>query len=218
MCGDVVSIAFKRHAMLAAAAAIGLGGTAWWWWTARGPTPPSTTQTASNLKFGGPFTLVDHTGKTVTDRDFIGRHQLIFFGFTSCPAVCPTALQTVTLALEELGSLSDQLWPLFVSVDPQNDTPKVLADYLTHFDRRIIGLTGTPAQITIAAKAFHIVYKRVRDSDGSEQVEHTAVFYLMGPDGTFLTHIPPDTSPRKMASIIRSRLVRSSQPAVETNT
>lgn len=172
-------------------------------WMAQDSGSPSTPTTASNISFGGPFTLVDHSGKAVTDRDYDGFYKLIFFGFTNCPSVCPTTLQTVTLTLAELGPMSDRIKPLFISIDPEQDTPKLLSEYVSSFDPRIVGLTGTPQQVAAAAKAFHVYYRKVRDKDGGEQIEHTATLYFMAPDGSFLTHIPPEASPHKMADLIK---------------
>lgn len=193
-------------------AAIGLlafAGAALWWQFAERSAPPGPAISASNLSFGGQFTLIDHSGKTVTDRDYDGLYRLVFFGFTNCPAVCPTTLQTVTIALAELGSAADRVQPLFITIDPEQDKPQVLAEYVSNFDRRIVGLTGTPQQIAAAAKAFHVYYKKVRDKDGSEQIEHTATLYFMAPDGAHLTHIPPEASPRKMAELIRAEIDRT---------
>jgi protein SCO1/2 len=183
--------------------------TYWAWWLP-GDVPHSGPATsAERLDFGGPFTLTDHSGRTVTERDFLGRHQLIFFGFTSCPAICPTVLQTVTVAMAELGADAERVRPLFVSVDPAHDTPHVMAAYVRHFDERIIGLTGSAEQIARIAKAYHVYYRRVRDQDGNEQIDHTAALFLMGTDGRYLTHIDPQASPRKMADLIRMRLART---------
>lgn len=203
----------KSWGAIAALTMLGLAVGAWWW-SGASPTPPRTSVTAANLKFGGPFTLVDHTGKMVSERNFIGQYQLIFFGFTDCPAVCPTTLQTITLALVELGPLASEVRPIFISVDPQHDSPKVLADYISNFDRRIVALTGTPEQVAAAAKIFHVHYRRARDKDGNEQIEHTATIFLMARDGTYLGDIFPDVSPRKMAAIIRPYLEKLAKQSV----
>jgi cytochrome oxidase Cu insertion factor (SCO1/SenC/PrrC family) len=107
------------------------------------------------------FSLVDHTGKAVTDEDFAGKWQLVFFGFTYCPDVCPTTLNDVSVVLEELGDDAEQVQPLFISVDPERDTPKVMADYVANFDPRIVGLTGSPEQVEAAAQAFRVYYAKV---------------------------------------------------------
>lgn len=198
----------RRHARwIGLVAVVGVVAAAVAWWRSQATLQQSApTEVAGRLTFGGPFTLLDHTGRSVTEKDFLGRYQLLFFGFTSCPAICPTTLQTVTVALSELGSDADRVQPMFITVDPANDTPQMMAAYVKHFDKRIVGLTGTPEQVASVAKAWHIHYRRVRDKDGSEQIEHTAALFLMGPDGKYLEHIPPDVSPQKMAQLIRTRL------------
>ncbi len=205
-------------ARMAIATAIILAGAACFWLLPAGQ-PPAKVEatTASALTFGGPFELVDHAGRTVTDQDFKGRHLLIFFGFTSCPAICPMALQKVSDALQELGPGASRLTPLFISLDPEHDTPEVMADYIKNFDNRIVGLTGTAAQIDKAAKAYHIFYRRVRDAEGSEQIEHTATFFLMAADGSYLAHIPPEVSPKKMAFLIQQS-IRSQSVAATRST
>ncbi len=200
---------------MAAVALLTFAAAVFWWQASERSAPPAPAVSASNLSFGGRFTLIDHSGKTVTDRDYDGRYKLVFFGFTNCPAVCPTTLQTVTVALEELGSAADRVQPLFITIDPEHDKPPVLAEYVSNFDRRIVGLTGTTQQIAAAAKLFHVYYKKVRDKDGSEQVEHTATLYFMAPDGTHLAQIPPEASPRKMAELIRMEIDK--MPHAQTN-
>lgn len=195
---------------LAAAALTLMFGVGLWLTLSVGPNPPPAL-TSSKLTFGGPFALTDHSGKAVTDRDYEGSYKLIFFGFTGCPAVCPTTLQTVTLALSDLGPLADRIKPLFISIDPDHDTPKILSEYVSSFDQRIIGLTGTPQQIAVTAKAFHVHYKKVRDKDGSEQIEHTATLFFMAPDGSFVAHIPPEASPRKMADLIKLEVLKRAE-------
>lgn len=199
----LTSIIRNRLALAATAALLAAAASAVLWRSGEQDIARTPAISASKLSFGGRFTLVDHSGKIVTDRDYDGLYKLIFFGFTNCPAVCPTTLQTVTIALEELGPAADRVKPLFITIDPEHDTPKVMAEYVGNFDRRIVGLTGTPQQIAAAAKLYHVHYKKVRDKDGSEQIEHTATLYLMAPDGALLAHIPPEASPRKMADLIR---------------
>jgi protein SCO1/2 len=111
------------------------------------------------------FSLIDHTGKPMTDEDFEGKWQLVFFGFTYCPDVCPTTLNDVSIVLEELGAEADQLQPLFITVDPERDTPEVMAEYVANFDPRIVGLTGSPEQIEQATQAFRAYYAKV-EQDG----------------------------------------------------
>jgi cytochrome oxidase Cu insertion factor (SCO1/SenC/PrrC family) len=139
---------------------------------------------------GGPFSLVDHTGRRVTDKDFSGRYMLVFFGFTYCPDVCPSSLQVMTAALQQLGAKADRLAPILISVDPERDTPAQLAEYVKSFDARLVGLTGTPQEIDAVAKAYRVYYKKVQDekSTAGYTIDHTAIIYLMSPEGNYVTH------------------------------
>lgn len=145
---------------------------------------------AGKALVGGPFTLVDHTGRTVTDKDFRGRYMLVYFGFTYCPDVCPSGLQIIAGALQKIGPKADKLTPLFITVDPERDTAAQMAEYVKSFDPRLIGLTGTPAQIEAVAKAYRVYYKKVADekSTGGFTIDHTALMYLMDPKGVYVSH------------------------------
>ncbi len=157
------------------------------------------------IAIGGPFQLTDQNGQAVTEKSYPGRYLLVFFGYTYCPDVCPTTLGALADALGQLGPLADKLQPLFVSVDPDRDTPAVLKAYTGNFDKRIIGLTGTADQIRQVAKAYRVYY--ARHGDGSDYtMDHSAVVYLMAPDGRFLTTLPPDMPPEQMAALIKSKL------------
>lgn len=133
------------------------------------------------------FDLVDHRGNRVTERDFHGRWQLVFFGFTHCPDVCPTTLLTVAEVLQELGPEGSKLAPLFITVDPQRDTPGVLRDYVSFFHTDLIGLTGTPEQIEAAAQSFRAYYVRTESKGSPENymIDHTVYLYLMKTDGAY---------------------------------
>ena len=139
---------------------------------------------------GGPFALIDHTGKRVTDQDFRGRYMLIMFGFTYCPDVCPSGLQVMAAALGKLGAKAERIVPLFISVDPERDTPAQLGQYVASFHPRLVGLTGPLADIDAAAKAYRVYYRKVRDekSSAAYTIDHTALIYLMGPDGGYVAH------------------------------
>jgi cytochrome oxidase Cu insertion factor (SCO1/SenC/PrrC family) len=139
---------------------------------------------------GGPFSLVDQTGRRVTDKDFRGRYMLVYFGFTYCPDVCPSGLQVISAALQKLGPKADRIVPILITVDPERDTPAQLAEYVKSFDPRLIGLTGTPQEIDAVAKAYRVYYKKVPDekSTAGFTIDHSAIIYLMGPDGSYVTH------------------------------
>jgi protein SCO1/2 len=158
---------------------------------------------------GGPFELIDHTGHARTERDFRGKLMLVYFGFTFCPDVCPTDLQAIGQALDKLGADAAGVQPLFVTVDPERDTAKHLADYVPMFHPRLIGLTGSPEAIRKAAEAYKVYYAKVplaKDA-GDYTVDHTAFIYLMDRDGNYLGFFPPGTSADRMVEIIRPRLV-----------
>ena len=158
---------------------------------------------------GGPFSLVDHTGKRVSDQTFRGSFLLVFFGYTYCPDFCPTTLHAIAFAMDSLGEKASQVRPLFISVDPERDTPKVLASYVGAFEHRIVGLTGTPEEIGKVADEYRVYFAKSRtgrpgDRDASHYtVDHSAFTYLMGPDGKYLTHFAYGVPPQTMAKAIR---------------
>jgi protein SCO1/2 len=139
---------------------------------------------------GGPFSLVDQTGKAVTDQDFRGRYMLVYFGFTHCPDVCPSGLQVVAAALDKAGAKAEQITPLLITVDPERDTPEQLASYVPSFHPRLVGLTGTPEQVAAALKAYRVYAKRVDDpkSSAGYTFDHTSLIYLMDRNGEYIAH------------------------------
>ena len=169
----------------------------------------STATTAEDdfpIRFGGPFALIDHTGRSVTDEDFHGLFLLIFFGFTSCPDICPTTLLEITETLELLGERATAIQPVFVTVDPARDTPDVLADYLGHFHPQLLGLTGSEAQIAAVARAYKVHRRKVVLKDEADDrdylVDHSSLAYLMGPEGEFVSLFPYNTASEFMAKAI----------------
>jgi len=158
-------------------------------------------------KFGGPFSLIDHTGKEVTDESFRGRFVLVYFGYTYCPDVCPTNLAAISEALELLGDDGERVIPLFISVDARRDTVEQMAEYVTFFHPRLVGLTGSAQQMRRAAKAYEASYF-AGDVDGEYVVDHTSWTYLVGPDGRPLTHFDHATDPKVMAAEIRNFIER----------
>lgn len=159
---------------------------------------------------GGPFTLVNHDGETVTDADFRGRYMLIFFGFSFCPDVCPTELQAMGRALDRLDpETAEKIVPLFISVDPARDTPEELAKYVKAFHPRMIGLTGSRAQIDAAVQEFRAYYKLGQPSEPGAKdylVDHTSFQYLVGPDGELAAILRAGAGPEEIADALR-RLV-----------
>lgn len=164
--------------------------------------------TTGTAQIGGPFELVDETGRSVTDQTFRGKWMLIFFGFTYCPDVCPTTLNNIALALERLGDKVERLEPLFISVDPERDTPEVVADYTAAFDDRILGLTGTAEQINAVAKAYRVYFNKVPQGD-TYTMDHSAIVYLMGPDGQYVAHFSHQAGGEAMAQKIAEHLESS---------
>lgn len=167
---------------------------------------------ASKISIGGPFTLVTQAGKTVTDATFRGKYLLVYFGYTYCPDVCPTELAKIATVLDRLGPLAAAIQPLFVTVDPARDSPSVLASYVPQFYERLIGLTGTPAQIARIAKAYHVYYAKVEDktSPGAYSMDHSAAVYLMGPKGEYLTMFSHQTGPDTMVKTLREYVKKTS--------
>jgi protein SCO1/2 len=164
---------------------------------------PSAGQTVSGKALvGGPFSLIDSSGKHVTDKDYRGRDMLVFFGFTSCPDICPAGLQLISAALDKLGPKADRITPIFVTVDPERDTPPKLDEFVKHFSPRIIGLTGTPDEIAAAAKAYRVYYKKVPNKDvpGDYSMDHTSIIYLMDANGDYITHFAPSTAVDEMTA------------------
>ena len=155
----------------------------------------------TGLGIGGPFTLTDGAGRTVTDADFRGRYLLVYFGYTFCPDVCPTTLNQVAEALERLGSRADRLQTVFITVDPARDTAKVVSDYAAAFSPRIRGLTGTPEQIASVAREYRVYYEvqKPAAAGGEYTVDHSSILYLMDPQGHFLTPIRADQTGEQMA-------------------
>jgi protein SCO1/2 len=135
---------------------------------------------------GGPFRLTDQNGRTVTDADFKGKPFLVFFGFTHCPDVCPTALFDMSEAFRRLGPDAEKMSALFISVDPERDTPEKLKDYLQSFHPRISALTGTQAEIDAVTKTYKAYAKKVPLDGGEYTMDHTAIVYLMDRDGRFV--------------------------------
>ena len=139
---------------------------------------------------GGPFTLVDDTGATVSEKTLAGKPYAMYFGYTFCPDVCPTTLLDLSRWIQKLGPDADKLNEVFVTVDPERDTVHSMHAYLSSFDKHIRGYTGTPAEIAEIAEEYHVYYKKFPTGDGGYTMDHSAVIYLMGPDGKFVAVIP----------------------------
>jgi protein SCO1/2 len=158
-------------------------------------------QSSGTALIGGPFSLVGADGKPVTDRDFRGRYMLIFFGFTHCPDICPAELQVIAQALDQLGDKAKNVVPVFITLDPERDTPEAMANYVKSFGGNFVGLTGSPEAIAAAAKAYRVSYSKVenKDSPGDYSVDHSALVYLMDPEGRYVTHFSYGLNADQMA-------------------
>jgi protein SCO1/2 len=169
--------------------------------TGRTPTP-----IALPSAIGGPFRLVDQNAKPITDQDLKGHPFLVFFGFTHCPDVCPTALHEVSEILRALGKDADRVRALFVTVDPERDTPDKLKDYLSSFDPHLVGVTGDPAAITAVGKAYRVYAKKVPLDGGNYTMDHTAIVYLMDKDGRFVAPFNIKRRPEEAAADLKRYL------------
>jgi protein SCO1/2 len=157
---------------------------------------------------GGPFVLTDQNGKQVTDKDFRGRFMLVYFGFTFCPDVCPSALQVMAAALDKLGPKAAKITPIFITIDPERDTPDKMAQYVQSFDPRLVGLTGTPDEIAAVTKEYRVYAKKVDDpkSTAGYTMDHSSIIYVMGPDGSYRTHFTHTTNVDAMAAHLAKML------------
>ncbi len=159
-----------------------------------------------SVAIGGPYTLQASDGTAITEKTYRGKWQLVYFGYTLCPDACPTALNEIAGALQQLGPLADKVQPLFITVDPARDTPKVLGEYVKAFDPRIVGLTGTPDEIAAAARAYRVYYAKVADKDAPEGylMDHSSVIYVMRPgDGRFVATFTNETTADQMAERLK---------------
>ena len=179
-----------RLAVTALSALVAGGGIAY---LLLAPTVPTRRQVESvstgKALIGGPFNLIDQTGKAVTEKDFHGRYMLVFFGYTYCPDVCPSGLQVISAALDQLGPDAEKITPLFISIDPARDTPEKMGAYVKSFHPRLIGLTGSAANVDAAVKAYRVYAKKVPDDKNTADytMDHSSVVYLMGPSGELVT-------------------------------
>jgi protein SCO1/2 len=189
----------ERHALalvVAVFAAFIIAGAGGLWWLSA----------PADAAVGGPFRLTAGDGRVVTDQDFRGKYLLIYFGYTICPDVCPTTLQSVATALDTLGPRADRLQPLLITVDPARDTPAVLAQYTAAFSPRLLGLSGTAEQIAAVEKEYRVYAAIHRTGAGDYTVDHSSVLFLMGPDGRFIARLRADASGPEIASVLVHRL------------
>ena len=168
------------------------------------PASRADTLPTSSTLIAGNFELETLDGRTVTEADYRGKWLLVYFGYTSCPDVCPTVLNEIGGALNELGPLAAKLQPIFITVDPTRDKPKVLAAYLQSFDPRIVGLYGSGEQTEAAAKNFHVYYRLRSLGNGQYTVDHSGFLYVIDPKGKFVKLLTGDLPGHQMAQALRS--------------
>jgi protein SCO1/2 len=155
---------------------------------------------------GGPFTLVDHTGKLRTDEDFRGKLLLIYFGYSYCPDVCPTDLQQIGLAIDGLGGAGEAVQPLFITLDPERDTAAHLAEYVPLFHPRLIGLTGSAEQIRTVARAYKVYYAKYPPGSPDYVVDHSSFIYLVDQGGKYVGFFPPGTTADRVVEMLKLHL------------
>ena len=148
------------------------------------------------------FALTAAGGNTVSEQTYRGKWLIVYFGYTFCPDVCPTTLLEIAGALDKLSPRVDAVQGLFVSIDPKRDTPEILGAYVKSFDPRIVGLTGTTAQIAVAAKSFNVFYERRDADDGGYVYDHTTLIYLVDPDGRFVKALSGDAGAQQIAEVL----------------
>lgn len=176
-------------------------------WTASETAGPGHAISTGAAQVGGPFALVDQDDRIRHDSDFRGRYVLVYFGYTHCPDICPTTLSVIADAFGKIGARKTKLVPLFVSLDPERDTPKVMKTYLAAFGSEFVGLTGSPSAIKHAAEEYRVYYAKHPLPSGDYSVDHTSVLYLMGPDGKFVTFYADDSlGPDALAEDLRKRI------------
>ena len=156
---------------------------------------------------GGEFELTSSTGDTVRWGDFAGQYRIVYFGFTYCPDLCPTDMQRMAQGLKKLSEdkphMAEKIQPIFISIDPERDTPEIVGEFASAFGESIIGLTGTPEQVKVAADAFKVYYERGEDTpDGTYLMNHSNIVYLFDPDGKPLATLPTDKGPDAVAAEI----------------
>jgi cytochrome oxidase Cu insertion factor (SCO1/SenC/PrrC family) len=164
------------------------------------------TQPGGQIAVGGPYTLTAQDGHSRSSADFHGKYQLIYFGYTLCPDVCPTTLAIMAAAMDKLGPTQNRIVPIFITIDPARDKPPVLKSYLGWFGPRFVGLTGTPEQITRIEREFRVYVKQQSLQGGGYSIDHSSVIYLMGPDGKLVSVYDEASSPADLAQDIRQRL------------
>jgi cytochrome oxidase Cu insertion factor (SCO1/SenC/PrrC family) len=207
----------KRLLLMAFVGGILAGAAGWLLW--RAPKEPE--RTAAELMdvvmwgrepIGGPFTLVDHNGQRRTDVDFRGKLLLVYFGFTSCADACPTDLQAIASAVDTLGPMGEAVQPLFITINPELDTPEQLKSYVALFHPRMVGLTGSRTQIRDIASVYRVYFAKTNPGIRTDpNVDHSSVVYVVGTDGKYIGFFPPGTPADRLVAVLRPQLVALAQ-------
>ncbi|HEX2525390.1 MAG TPA: SCO family protein [Geminicoccus sp.] len=186
---------------------VGIVGWQIGWLDRPAPERPPIPGVIREAPVGGPFTLVAHDGRTVTEKDLQGKLTLMFFGYRFCPDFCPTELQKFSEVLEQLGPDAERVQAWFVSVDPARDKPADLAEYVALFDPRIVGLSGSDEQVAGAAKAWRVYYAKAEREDSADYLmDHSTYSYLMGPEGENLAVFSYEADPATMLAVVKEAL------------
>lgn len=165
------------------------------------------TKTTGGVLIGGHFNLVDDSGNAVTEKNFLGKYSLVFFGFTHCPSVCPLGLQRMIAALQKIDSFESKITPIFISVDPERDSPQRLQNYLQNFHPSIVGLTGTALQLENVARVYRAYFSKSTDPNSENYTyDHSAIIYLMDEQGKYVAHFSGTSPIDEMAAIIAFNL------------
>lgn len=177
----------------------------------RAPPPAERPQSAASTGkalIGGPFALTDTAAKPVTNANFSGRPMLVYFGFTHCPDICPSGLQIISSALDQLGPNATKVSALFITLDPERDTAAKLGEYLKSFNPQIIGLTGTADEIATVTKAYRVYAKKVASetSAADYSIDHSGFMYLMDPNGEYRSHFPHNVGADKLSAALKQSI------------
>ena len=164
------------------------------------------TVTSGKVDVGGPYSLTDQNGKAVSSADFHGKYQLIYFGYSFCPDVCPTTLGVISQALDKMGVDQNRIVPVFITIDPDRDNPSVLKNYMAAFGPRFVGLTGTPAEIAAVEKEYRVYAKKQPLAAGGYGMDHSSVIYLMGADGRLVTFYDELISPDQLEKDLKAKI------------
>ena len=178
----------------------------WLWHQSEAVPQLGRTIVSGQIAVGGPYALTDQEGRARSSADFRGKYQLIYFGYTFCPDVCPTTLAVIAAAMDKLGPAQDRIVPIFITVDPERDKPAVLKKYLAAFGPRFVGLTGSSQEIAQVEKEYRVFAKKQPLGGGNYGIDHSSVIYLMGPNGRLLSFYEEATSPDDLAKNIRQKL------------